>query len=220
MNTKIHPSQAAIKNSPKHGAKPQLIYARVINDLDTPVSAYLKVAQGKPYAFLFESVQGGEQRGRYSFFGFGPDLIWRSSGNSSEVSRGGGAFTPCTGTPLEALRAIQAQSAFDLPDGIPPMAAGLFGYLGYDMVRQVETLSGKNADPIGTPDAIMVRPQIVCIFDQVAQEIIIASPLFDGGSYEACVTRIQAVIADLTLPINAAPPREIEAPALTPKLGT
>ncbi len=216
MDTPIYPEKAQIQNT----AKPQLIYARVINDLDTPVSAYLKVAKGKPYAFLFESVQGGEQRGRYSFFGFGPDLIWRAFGDRSEVSRGGADFVPCAGKPLGALRAIQAESAFDLPSGIPPMAAGLFGYLGYDMIRQVETLTADNADPIATPDAIMIRPQIVCIFDQVAQEIIIASPLFGGGTYEACAARIRAVITDLALPANAAPAREISTPTITPKFGT
>ena len=216
MDTPIYPDKAQAGKT----TAPQLIYARVINDLDTPVSAYMKVAKGKPYAFLFESVQGGEQRGRYSFFGFGPDLIWRAFGDTSEVSRSGSAFTPCEGKPLDALRAIQAESAFDLPEDIPPMAAGLFGYLGYDMIRQVEALPADNADPIKTPDAIMVRPQIVCIFDQVAQEIIIASPLFDSGSYEDCAARIRSVIRDLTLPINAAPAREIDTPSLTPKFGT
>jgi len=68
--------------------KPQLVYARVVNDLDTPVSAYMKIAKGRPYAFLFESVLGGEQRGRYSFMGFSPDLVWRCFGDKSEVARG------------------------------------------------------------------------------------------------------------------------------------
>jgi len=220
MDSPITPTQAQAEAHQKNSDAPQLIYARVINDLDTPVSAYLKVAKDKPYAFLFESVQGGEQRGRYSFFGFGPDLIWRGFGDESEVSRSGGPFTPCNGKPLDALRAIQAESAFDLPEGIPPMAAGLFGYLGYDMIRQIETLPADNTDPIGTPDAIMVRPQIVCIFDQVGQEIIIASPLYADGRYEDCSARIQAVIQDLTLPTNAAPAREIATPNITPKFGT
>ena len=216
MQSPIYPSQAQAATI----KAPQLIYARVINDLDTPVSAYLKVAQDKPYAFLFESVQGGEQRGRYSFFGFGPDLIWRAFGDDSELSENGGAFMPCAGKPLDALRAIQARSAFDLPEGIPPMAAGLFGYLGYDMIRQVESLPAGNADPIGTPDAIMVRPQIVCIFDQVAQEIIIASPLYDTGRYEDCAARIRAVIDDLNQPALAVAARNIHTPTITPKLGT
>ena len=89
MSGQIHPSKADFL---KATDKPQLVYARVINDLDTPVSAYLKIAKGKPYAFLFESVQGGEIRGRYSFLGFSPDIIWRAHGDESEISRDGGAF--------------------------------------------------------------------------------------------------------------------------------
>ena len=178
-------------------SKTQLVYTRVINDIDTPVSAFLKAGLGKPYAFLFESVTGGEQRGRYSFFGFDPDIIWRSSGDTSEISRDGGAYMPCDGKPLDALRELQDEIRFDLPDGLPPMAAGLFGYLGYDMVRQVESLGHAKPDPIGTPDAIKVRPRIVCIFDQVAQEIIIGTPLPIGGSYAAACARIERVALSL-----------------------
>jgi len=162
----------------------QIVYQRIINDLDTPVSAYLKLALGKPYAFLFESVQGGEQRGRYSFLGFSPDIVWRSYNGQADIARGldkiaAKDFMPIDSKPLKSLRALQAECSFDLPDGIPPMAAGLFGYLGYDMVREVEHLPSGNPDVIGTPDAIMVRPTIIAIFDQIAQEIIFATPV-DG----------------------------------------
>jgi len=201
-------------------SKTQLVHTRVINDIDTPVSAFLKAGLGKPYAFLFESVTGGEQRGRYSFFGFDPDIIWRSSGDTSEISRDGGAYVPCEGKPLDALRALQDEIQFDLPEGIPPMAAGLFGYLGYDMVRQVESLGDPKFDPIGTPDAIKVRPRIVCIFDQVAQEIIIGTPLPAGGNYAAACARIERVAADLSLPVSANATRDVAIPVLTPTLGT
>ena len=201
-------------------SKTQLVYTRVINDIDTPVSAFLKAGLGKPYAFLFESVTGGEQRGRYSFFGFDPDIIWRSSGDTSEISRDGGAYMPCDGKPLDALRELQDEIRFDLPDGLPPMAAGLFGYLGYDMVRQVESLGHAKPDPIGTPDAIKVRPRIVCIFDQVAQEIIIGTPLPIGGSYAAACARIERVATDLSLPVSANTARDVAIPTLTPTLGT
>lgn len=202
------------------GSYAQLVYTRVVNDVDTPVSAFLKAAHGKPYAFLFESVTGGEQRGRYSFFGFDPDIVWRSYGDTSEVSRNGGDFQECLGNPLDALRQLQKETCFDLPDDIPPMAAGLFGYLGYDMVRQVETLTNIMLDPIGTPDAIMVRPQIVCIFDQVAQEIIIGSPLDKDGDYDAACERIEQVARDLSLPLSANVSRDIDIPTLSPALGT
>ena len=201
-------------------SKTQLVHTRVINDIDTPVSAFLKAGLGKPYAFLFESVTGGEQRGRYSFFGFDPDIIWRASGDVSEISRNGDAYVPCEGKPLDALRKLQDEIKFDLPEGLPPMAAGLFGYLGYDMVRQVENLGPAKFDPIGTPDAIKVRPRIVCIFDQVAQEIIIGTPLPAGGDYDAACARIERVAADLALPLSANSGRDIAIPALSPTLGT
>ena len=215
MALTIHPAKESFDNS-----KPQLVYARVINDLDTPVSAYLKIATGKPYAFLFESVQGGEIRGRYSFLGFSPDVIWRAHGDVSEISRDGGPFKTLDGKPLDTLRALQAESAFDLPEGIPPMGAGLFGYLGYDMIRQVESLASNLPDPIETPDAIMVRPTIVAIFDAVAQEIIVASPVYPGGSYDKAVERIDAVVHDLSLPISSNVIEDIETPVIEPKLGT
>ena len=200
--------------------KTQLVHTRVINDIDTPVSAFLKAGLGKPYAFLFESVTGGEQRGRYSFFGFDPDIIWRASGDRSEISRDGGAYVPCDGKPLDALRKLQDEIKFDLPEGLPPMAAGLFGYLGYDMVRQVESLGSAKPDPIGTPDAIKVRPRIVCIFDQVAQEIIIGTPLPAGEDYEAACARIERVAADLALPVSTNMDRDVNIPTLKPALGT
>jgi len=81
MALEFHPTAKDFKAAPT----PQLVYTRIINDMDTPVSAFIKAAMGKPYAFLFESVQGGEQRGRYSFFGFDPDLIWRGFGDESEA---------------------------------------------------------------------------------------------------------------------------------------
>ena len=215
MALQIHPAPEAFD-----GSRPQLVYARVINDLDTPVSAYLKIAKGKPYAFLFESVQGGEIRGRYSFLGFSPDVIWRATGDASEISRNGEPFETLEGKPLDTLRSLQTESAFNLPEGIPPMGAGLFGYLGYDMIRQVETLASDLPDPIGTPDAIMVRPTIVAIFDAVAQEIIVASPVYPGGSYDKAVVRIQAVVRDLSLPTSHNVIEDIKTPVIEPKLGT
>jgi len=217
MSNQIHPSKADFQ---KNNDKPQLVYARVINDLDTPVSAYLKIAKGKPYAFLFESVQGGEIRGRYSFLGFSPDVIWRAHGDQSEISRNGDAFKNLDGKPLDTLRTLQTESAFDLPEGIPPMGAGLFGYLGYDMIRQVEVLASYLPDPIGTPDAIMVRPTIVAIFDAVAQEIIVASPVYFGGSYDKAVKRIESVIRDLSLPSSSNVIDDMKTPVIEPKLGT
>lgn len=207
----------------------QLLFRRVVNDIDTPVSAYIKIALGQPYAFLFESVQGGEQRGRYSFLGFSPDIVWRSFGDKSEAARGDDIkakrFTPMAGPPLDTLRALQAESAFDLPEGIPPMAAGLFGYLGYDMIRQVENLPHINPDPIGTPDAIMVRPTVTAIFDLIAQEVILATPVYPSEmdakhAYETAEKRLSTVEEKMANPTTSLPISSQDTPVLTPALGT
>ncbi len=210
--------------------QPVLIYTRVVNDLDTPVSAYMKIAKGKPYAFLFESVLGGEQRGRYSFMGCSPDLVWRCFGDKAESAEGQSnvksqSFKALDGKPLETFRRIQAKSAFKLPDGMPPMAAGLFGYLGYDMVRQVEDIPGQNPDPIGTPDAVMVRPTIIAVFDQIAQEILIATPVFPSNksaenAYQDACNRLEATINDLHLPATGQSKPQAAATEITPILGT
>ncbi|MEM9600092.1 MAG: anthranilate synthase component I [Pseudomonadota bacterium] len=216
MTPKLHPTRDAFAVSDR----PQLVFARVINDIDTPVSAFIKAALGKPYAFLFESVQGGEQRGRFSFFGFDPDLIWRSQGEIAALSRDGNAYSRMSGKPLDALRQLIEECRFDLPEGLPPMTAGLFGYLGYDMIRHVEVLAQPNPDPIGTPDAIMVRPRTVCIFDQVKQEIIVAALVPPGEGYDAAVKRIETTITDLEGPTPAAPSSSISVPDIDPVLGT
>ena len=79
--------------------------------------------------------------------------------------------------PLEALRVLIAESRIALPEGLPPMAAGVFGYLGYDMVRLMEELPAPKADPIGMPDAIMIRPTVIIVFDAVLDTIAIVTPV-------------------------------------------
>src|ERR1700732_1328845 len=91
----------------------------LVADLETPVSAYLKLAAGRAgNMFLLESVEGGAQRGRYSMIGLDPDIVWRASGAKSEINRRAlvdeGAFVPCPGKPLDALRALLAESRIDL----------------------------------------------------------------------------------------------------------
>ena len=109
-------------------------------------------------SFLLESVEGGAVRGRYSIIGLEPDLIWRASGAQAEINRtpqnNPEAFAPAAEPPLAALRALIAESRIALPDGLPPMAAGVFGYLGYDMVRQMED---RSARPIPIRSAFPTR---------------------------------------------------------------
>jgi anthranilate synthase component 1 len=199
----------------------QVVVLRLVDDLETPVSAYLKVAKGKPYSFLFESVEGGSWRGRYSVLAMEPDLVWRCRGDRAEIACGAdigeGRFRPDGESALEALRDLVARSRFDLPPGLPPMAAGVFGVIGYDMVRLVERLPQVNPDPLDLPDALLIRPSIVAIFDGVAQEIVLVTTvrpadLGPEAAYEAARSRLDGVAEALDRPLRPAPPRRPDAP--------
>jgi anthranilate synthase component 1 len=161
--------------------QPQVVWTTLVGDLETPVSAFLKVAGGRANSFLFESVEGGAVRGRYSIIGLDPDVIWRTIGTRAEINRAARsknkAFTPCPEAPLAALRALIAESRIALPDKLPSMVAGLFGYLGYDMVRLMEELPAPNPDPVGLADAILLRPTVVIVFDAVLDAITVVTPV-------------------------------------------
>jgi anthranilate synthase component 1 len=175
----IEPSETAFAE--RYGrSEPQVVWTTLVADLETPVSAFLKLG-AKSISFLLESVEGGAVRGRYSIIGLDPDLIWRANNGKAEINRSAranrDAFTPCPEPPLQALRALIAESRITLPEDLPPMAAGVFGYLGYDMVRLMEELAPSNPDPIGIPDAILVRPTIIVVFDAVKDSITVVTPV-------------------------------------------
>ncbi len=206
--------------------KPQIVWTCLVNDLDTPVSAFLKLAHNKAYGFLFESVQGGEQRGRYSVLGYAPDMVWRVRGETCEISLDGKNFEPTAQKPIDGLRQIQASSKVDIPENLPPMAAGLFGYLGYDMIRHIEHLPGDNPDPLGTPDAIMTRPTLIAIFDQIAQEVILSTTVRPkpGISASRALSQAQTRLADAARELERGTPslRHTNVPSetFTPTGGT
>src|SRR5688572_28096335 len=159
--------------------EPQLVWTRLVSDLETPVSAFLKLAGTRDNAFLLESVEGGATRGRYSMLGFDPDLIFRAAGRQAEIARGPDLkrFAPCPGDALTAIRALISESRIAVPPGLPPMAAGVFGYLAYDMVRLMEELPPAKDEGIDVPDAILIRPRVVAIFDAVKDELTVVTPV-------------------------------------------
>jgi len=193
--------------------EPVLLTATRVDDLETPVSAYLKLAAHTTNTFLLESVEGGAFRGRYSAIGLDPDLIWRSQGDIAEIARAPApgvapdAFTPCADAPLESLRQLIEDSKLPLPTGLPSIAAGLFGYLGYDTIRQVERLPNHAApDPLNLPEGQMLRPRVMVVFDALRQEILAAAPVRPEPGVEpdllldAARRRIEAVFARLDAP--------------------
>jgi anthranilate synthase component I len=168
----------------------QVVSTRLVADLETPVSAMLKVARNEHYSFLLESVEGGAVRGRYSIIGLKPDLIWRSNGRLAEINRRAlvdpnDFFEPAQDDPLSSLRALLKQSRIDLPESLPPMAAGVFGYMGYDMVRLMEDLPHVNPDSLGLPDAMLIRPTIMAIFDSIKDEVTVVTPVYADAAVSA-----------------------------------
>ncbi|MCB1364934.1 MAG: anthranilate synthase component I [Rhodobacteraceae bacterium] len=191
----------------------QVVYTRLAADLDTPVSLMLKLTGAAENAFMLESVTGGEVRGRYSIIGLKPDLIWRCRGARSALNRQArfdpDSFADQDGNPLDNLRALLAESRIDLPEDLPQAAAGLFGYLGYDMVRLVEHLPDINPDPLGLPDALLLRPSVVAVLDGVKGEVTVVSPAWvsEGqgarAAYAQAAERVMDAVRDLDRAVAA-----------------
>ncbi|KAB2886398.1 MAG: anthranilate synthase component I [Pseudorhodoplanes sp.] len=211
--------------------EPQVVWTTLVADLETPVSAFLKIAGARPMSFLLESVEGGAVRGRYSVIGLEPDLIFRAQGAQAEINRDPArdekAFTPLAAPPLAALRMLIDESRIALPDALPPMAAGVFGYLGYDMVRQMERLPPPNPDVLDTPDAILIRPTLVVVFDAVKDSITVVTPVrpLPGVSAQAALSRatdrISRVVDALDRPLDKSATDADAGPiALAPKSNT
>lgn len=192
----------------------QLVYARLAADLDTPVSLMLKLAEARSDTFMLESVTGGEVRGRYSVVGMKPDLIWRCHGTEASINREArfdpAAFQPQDEAPLEALRALIAESRIDMPADLPAIAAGLFGYLGYDMIRLVEHLPHVNPDPLGLPDAVLMRPSVVAVLDGVKGEVTVVAPAWVASGLSARAAYAQAAerVMDALRDLDRAPPAQ------------
>ncbi|EDZ45748.1 anthranilate synthase component I [Rhodobacterales bacterium Y4I] len=192
----------------------QVVYTRLAADLDTPVSLMLKLTGAQKDAFMLESVTGGEVRGRYSIIGMKPDLVWRCHGEQSSLNRSArfdaDDFTAQDGNPLDNLRALIAESKIDLPDDLPQAAAGLFGYLGYDMIRLVEHLPDVNPDPLGLPDALMLRPSVIAVLDGVKGEVTVVSPAWasDGQTAKAAYAQAAERVMDAVRDLERAMPAE------------
>jgi len=174
----------------------QIVFARLAADLDTPVSLMLKLGDARADTFMLESVTGGEVRGRYSIVGMKPDLIWQCHGHTSRINRearfDAQAFTDLDGHPLDTLRALIAECRIDMPEGLPAVSAGLFGYLGYDMIRLVEHLPDVNPDPIGVPDAVLMRPSVIAVLDGVKGDVTVVAPAWTGSGLSARAAYAQA----------------------------
>ena len=184
---------------------------QILADMETPVSAFRKIDSGN-YAFLLESVEGGEKWGRYSFLGSNPSLVFRAKGSHLEVLRGEGSeVLTDTHDPLTGLmRLLGKYRAVNVP-GLPRFTGGMVGYLSYDVVRHLERLPALAKDDMDLPDALFLLTDTLLIFDNVTHRITVVSnavvpdetPPAVERAYQEAQQKIEAIIAALRRPMGA-----------------
>ena len=205
----------------------QVLWTRLVADLATPVSTFMKLSDGRANSFLFESVEGGAVIGRYSFIGTRPDLVWRCFGDEAEINRRADedpeAFEPAGDGALDSLRALVAECRIELPPELPPMASALVGYMGYDTVRLMERLPDANPDVLGVPDGMFLRPTLMAIFDRLEDQMTLVTPVWPApgrdarAAYDEGGARLQAGVADFERPLPFAT-EDVPPPETAPEV--
>ncbi|HET7854215.1 MAG TPA: anthranilate synthase component I [Candidatus Methylomirabilis sp.] len=202
-----YPSRKAFK------AKGQLgnlipVYREVLADTETAVSAFLKIRGGE-YAFLLESVQGGEKWARFSFMGRSPSLVIRTKGSQAELSRPG--VPPerrRISDPLDLVKEVLSAYRPVKVEGLPRFFGGMVGYLSYDSVRFFEALPDLTEDDLALPDALFLLTDTLLIFDNLRQRIQVVSNAYvpaaatAEAAYDLACSKIEALVADLRKPLD------------------
>ncbi|MCP5143394.1 MAG: anthranilate synthase component I [Gammaproteobacteria bacterium] len=179
----------------------------LLADLDTPLSAYIKLANA-PYSYLFESMQGGERWGRYSFIGLPARVVLRVRGHNITVERDGHIIEQATATdPLAWIEAFHARFAVDEPAGLPRFTGGLVGCFGYDTVRYIEPRLGpaRQPDPVGSPEILLMLSEEVVVFDNRLGKVYIVKYIDadDEGATAAGERRLDELAEQLRQPLSA-----------------
>ncbi len=198
---------------------------QILADMETPVSAFRKIDSGN-YAFLLESVEGGEQWGRYSFLGSNPSLVLRAKGDRVELLRGEGVQRLAgRHDPITALEGVLGGYKPVTVPGLPRFTGGMVGYLSYDVVRHLERLPAGTADDLDLPDALLLLTDTLLIFDNVTHRITVVSnavvedqtPAGVEGAYREAARKIDAIIAALRRPMGAPTGRTLGAGPVAPE---
>jgi len=198
-----HPSLEEFRSIAQSGTLVP-VYREIMADLETPVSAYMKISKGQSYTFLLESVEQGEI-GRYSFLGSNPSIIFKSKGNQVTISREGAVETFESDDALGELRKLMSVYTPVEVEGIPVFHGGAVGYMSYDEVRSIETLPDGNPDELNLPDMYWVITDTILIFDHVRNRLMIVSNAHIRGdadsAYEEAVRKIDALEVMLKQPL-------------------
>ena len=202
-----------LQNLQKHGST--VLFKKIAADTITPVLATMKISEVyQDNYFLLESAENGNNKGRFSVLGLDPDLLWKSVGEKSFINRNFAKnqqqFEEQSGDVLTNLRALINEAKINWSEltygsaSLPAMCGGIFGYMGYDMVRLMEKIPNRNLpDEIKIPDSIFMRPQIIIVFDSLFDSALICAPIFSKQNYEDVVSRINAVEEILNKPFKA-----------------
>lgn len=174
-----------------------VVWQRLIADIETPVSAALKLIEPGRGDWVLESVESGETRGRYSLLGLDPDLMFEATGDAARINRDWrhdkAAFAPVAAPALQALRDLVAECRFDVPAGLPKALATLVGFFAYETIGLVERVPRAPGAGLGLPDMIFVRPTTILVFDRLADELFLIAPIWPdaGGAIDRMIDAAQ-----------------------------
>ncbi len=172
------------------------VYKAVSADLLTPVSAYLRIEPNKPYAFLLESVEGGEKIARYSFLGCDPYLILSAHGDLVEINRGKETLKR-KGQLLDVMKKVTERYQPVKHPGLPPFVGGAVGYFAYDTIRWVENIPQQGEDDLQLEDAVLMFFSNLLVFDHVRQQILIVSNVFVDESADQLDAKYQMALSEI-----------------------
>jgi len=198
------------------------VYAELPADLDTPLSAFLRLRPG-PYSFLLESVEGGEKWARYSFLGSDPFTVLTGKDGRLSLRRSDGKTERlAAGNPLDALRKLLARFRPVAVPGLPRFQGGAVGYLAYDSVRHFERLPRTTRDDLGLPDAVFLLTDNLLVFDNLRHRLLVIANCHidktDPGSldraYDTAAVKIGMTLAKLGRPARV--PAALTLPAMDP----
>lgn len=207
------------------------VYKEVTGDLDTPVSAFYKIAEDAKYSFLLESVEGEEKIARYSFLSCDPELVLTTKHKNAKIERYKNRKLisekklEVKKTPLTFVRDILKEYKFVNIEGLPRFCGGMVGYIGYDTVRFFERLPQKTKDDLNLPDVVLVLAKNLVIFDHLNHKVKIvscahiqknASAKTKAKAYQEALKTIESLSQALQRPLSV--PKNIDGRKKAPLL--
>ena len=204
----LKPDLSKFKMNYKSGLE-QILYASFAADVHTPISSLLKL-ENEDYVFLFESVEKGSQKGRYSVIGLKPDIIWECTNNickTTYVNKNISKVVDKKNNPLENLKEIIKTNKTKIPEILPSISCGLFGYLGYEMIKYFENINLTKKDNLNLPESIFIRPSITLVFDNVNDKLFVTKIVSPNDetpkeAFNNAKLKINQVIQKITKPLK------------------